>query len=201
MVKEIETILEGNSGMIWSDESDIDIVPAAATGGVLGAKLGTPVKTLTKKGVAEGALAKRKGIRKTTSLEELTKSIQQDRMKKAREKERMEEAGWKRIDNIQNWRWDYFRVPEEKRLLMIDLPATRRSFSRLAIFSLYFTDIFLSYLINQREAEMAAHWSSSGFAIRVNLKVIKQVREKRKKERKKIRVHTQIDVLQWHSGE
>ena len=71
----------------------------------------------------------------------------------------MEEAGWKRIDNIQNWRWDYFRVPEEKRLLMIDLPATRRSF----------------YLINQREAEMAAHGSSSGFAIRVNLKVIKQV--------------------------
>ena len=167
MVRQIGSILEGNQGA-GGAEVECDNVEEG------GAKLVPPLKALTKKGVNEGIIERRKVVRKSTSLEELTKGIEKNRKKKAKEKERLEEAGWKRIENIQNWRWAYFRVPMEKRSMVIDLPS-RSSFTRLGVFSLYFTDDLLSYLLGKREVEMATYWSSSGYGIKVNLQAIKQV--------------------------
>jgi len=142
----------------------------------LGAKLLTPPKVLTKKGVLldPSSPRKRKPIKKSSSLEEVVKDIGSERMKKVRDKDRFEEAGWRRIENITRWRWTYFKVPAEKKSLMVSIPP-RNHLSRLAVFSLYFSDEFLSYLLFQREAEMSTYWAPSRLGLVVNLQLIKQV--------------------------
>jgi hypothetical protein len=97
-------------------------------------------------------------------------------MRKSREKEKFEEAGRKRVENIQKWRWTYSRVPPERRVMMIDLPP-RGHMTRLAVFSLYFSDAFIFALLSRRENEMRTYWSPTGYSITVDLRMIKQVRK------------------------
>jgi hypothetical protein len=51
----------------------------------------------------------------------------------------------------------------------------RGSVSRLSIFSLYFSDELLLYLLSQREAEMVKYWSPTGYGLQESLKMINQV--------------------------
>ena len=70
--------------------------------------------------------------KKTASLDDLLHGVAQDRKKKAREKERFEEAGWKKVENLARWRWTYLKVPSEKKELLIDMQGQGRgSVSRL----------------------------------------------------------------------
>ena len=133
----------------------------------------TPPKVLSKKGVTEDQLQRKKPMMKSSSLEEVVADVGKGRMKKKKEKKRFEEARWERVENIQKRRWTFSKVPDEKKKLLIDLPA-RNNITRLAVFSLYFTDDLLLYLLERRESEMATYWSS-GLSIRVNLQTIKQV--------------------------
>ena len=151
-----------------SERSDVEVLLSSS-----GAKLLTPPKVLSKKGVTEDGLQMRKPMMKSSSLEEVVADVGKGRMRKKKEKERFEEARWERVENIQKRRWTFSKVPDDKKKLLIDLPA-RNNITRLAVFSLYFTDDFLSYLLERRESEMATYWSS-GLSIRVNLQAIKQV--------------------------
>ena len=114
---------------------------------------------------------RKENLRKTTSLEELTKETVKGRRKKVREKERFEQAGWKSVENILRWRWTYHKVPHEKKQMMISLPPSS-CHSRLSVFSLYFSDEFLSYIICCTESEMAANWSPLGYGVKLNLQIM-----------------------------
>ena len=166
---------EEEEGKREEDESESD--SERSDGEVLllssGAKLLTPPKVLSKKGVTEDQLQRKKPMMKSSSLEEVVADVGKGRMKKKKEKKRFEEARWERVENIQKRRWTFSKVPDEKKKLLIDLPA-RNNIMRLAVFSLYFTDDLLLYLLERRESEMATYWSS-GLSIRVNLQTIKQV--------------------------
>ncbi len=68
------------------------------------------------------------------------------------------------------------KVPSEKKELLIDMQGQGRgSVSRLGIFSFYFSNELLLYLLSQREAEMVKYWSPTGYGLQVSLKMIKQV--------------------------
>lgn len=185
----LNSILEGNAADWWvenseeegsgsSNSSSSDSSSAKSTR-YLGAILPSPPKVLSKSGAA--AAEKRRGRKRksaptSTSLEEVVKEISKERMRKSREKEKFEEAGWKRVENIQKWRWTYSRVPPERRVMMIDLPP-RGHMTRLAVFSLYFSDAFIFALLSRRENEMRTYWSPTGYSITVDLRMIKQVRK------------------------
>ena len=185
----LNSILEGNAADWWvenseeegsgsSNSSSSDSSSAKSTR-YLGAILPSPPKVLSKSGAA--AAEKRKGRKRksapmSTSLEEVVKEISKERMRKSREKEKFEEAGWKRVENIQKWRWTYSRVSPERRVMMIDLPP-RGHMTRLAVFSLYFSDAFIFALLSRRENEMRTYWSPTGYSITVDLRMIKQVRK------------------------
>jgi hypothetical protein len=49
--------------------------------------------------------------------------------------------------------------------------------TRLAVFSLYFSDAFIFALLSRRENEMRTYWSPTGYSITVDLRMIKQVRK------------------------
>ena len=166
-------------------ESDIDSSSSEQSGveppsssssssSAAGAKLLTPPKVLSKKGATEDQLQKRKPMKKSSSLEEVVADIGKGRMRKRKDKERFEEARWERVENIQKWKWTFSKVPDESKKLLLDLPS-RNNITRLAVFSLYFTDDILSSLLERRECEMATYWSPTGYSLKVNLQLIKQV--------------------------
>jgi len=165
-----ESEREGDSESESSSGGEASVSGAASRG----AKLVSPSKVLTWKGAVE---ERRRPMKKSSSLEEVVADVGKGRMRKAKDKERFEEAGWKRVENIKNWIWTFSKVPDEKKKMLIDLPG-RNNITRLAVFSLYFTDDFLSYLLERRESEMATYWSPSGYGLKVNLQIIKQVCEK-----------------------
>jgi hypothetical protein len=144
-----------------------------AAAAVLGAAMVTPPKVLSKMG------AQRRGGRvvenKTTFLDDLLYGVSQDRKKKVRDKKRFDESGWRRIEDLARWRWTYSKVPSEKRELLVDMQGQGRgsAVSRLGVFSLYFSDELLCYLLHQREGEMTQFWSPYG--MKTSLKIIKQV--------------------------
>ena len=116
-------------------------------------------------------------MKKSSSLEEVVEDVGKGRRRKVKDKERFQEARWERVENLRKHRWSFSKVPDEKKKMLIDLPG-RNNITRLAVFSLYFTDDFLSYLLERRESEMATYWSPSGYGLKVNLQIIKQVHEK-----------------------
>jgi hypothetical protein len=154
------------SGSESGSESSSERSPSAAASG---AKLLTaPKLSISKKGQTDDGLQRRK----TSSLEEVVADVEKGRMRKAKEKQRFEGAQWQRVENIYKWRWTFSKVPTEKKQLLVDLPP-RNNITRLSIFSLYFSDDFLSFLLERREPEMETHWSTSG--LKVNIQIIKQV--------------------------
>jgi len=124
-----------------------------AKGGKLGAMMVTPPKALSKMGARrEGGEAK--GLEKqTSSLDEIMEDMRAERRKKIREKEKFEESGWRRIEDIAKWQWTYYKVPSDKKELVIDMEGQERgNISRLKIFSLYFSDELLSFITSKQES-------------------------------------------------
>ena len=163
---------ESESESEWSEDEDVLSRSAAS-----GAKLLTPPKILSKRGAVEDGLQRRRPMKKSSSLEEVVEDVGKGRRRKVKDKERFQEARWERVENLRKHRWSFSKVPDEKKKMLIDLPG-RNNITRLAVFSLYFTDDFLSYLLERRESEMATYWSPSGYGLKVNLQIIKQVHEK-----------------------
>ncbi len=157
---------EGCSSSTEEEDCSFEL-PPNDLGRTLGAKMMTPPKVLSKM----------PHLQKTTSsLDDILKDMGEERKKKVAEKERFEDAGWKRIDDLGKWKWTYHKVPSDKKELMIDMEGQGRKWiSSLKIFSIYFSDELLSYLLEQREPEMAQHWSPSGYGLTLNLQMIKQV--------------------------
>jgi hypothetical protein len=173
---EEEEIVEGKEDESESDSewSGDEVSRSAAS---RGAKLLTPPKILSKRGAVEDGLQRRRPMKKSSSLEEVVGDVGKGRRRKAKDKERFQEARWERVENLKKHRWTFSKVPDEKKKMLVDLPG-RNNITRLAVFSLYFTDDFLSYLLERRESEMATYWSPSGYGLKVNLQIIKQVCEK-----------------------
>ena len=156
----------------------------------------TPPKVLSKMGARrEGGEAK--GLEKqTSSLDEIMEDMRAERRKKIREKEKFEESGWRRIEDIAKWQWTYYKVPSDKKELVIDMEGQGRgNISRLKIFSLYFSDELLSFITSKRESEMAQYWSPTGYGLTLNLKMIKQVQKRREREREKGKEEKEIDFF------
>ncbi len=147
----------------------------------MGAMMLTPPKILSKMGARKEGVTK--GLeRQPSSLDEIMEDMRAERRKKIREKEKFEESGWRRIEDIAKWQWTYYKVPSDKKELMIDMEGQERGkISKLKIFSLYFSEELLSFITSKRESEMAEHWSPTGYGLTLNLKMIKQVQKKRKK--------------------
>jgi len=169
-----ESESEGDSESESSSGGEASVSGGAAS---RGAKLLTPPKILSKRGAVEDGLQRRMPMKKSSSLEEVVGDVGKGRRRKAKDKERIQEARWERVENLKKHRWTFSKVPDEKKKMLVDLPG-RNNITRLAVFSLYFTDDFLSYLLERRESEMATYWSPSGYGLKVNLQIIKQVHEK-----------------------
>jgi len=157
---------KGECSSTEEEDSSFEL-PQSQVGGTLGAKMMTPPKKLSKMPHLQKA---------TSSLDDLLKDMGGERKKKIKEKERFEDAGWRRIADLGKWRWTYHKVPSDRRELVIDMEGQgRKGISSLKIFSLYFSDDLLSYLMEQREDEMAQFWSPSGYGLTLNLQMVKQV--------------------------